>query len=162
MTKPRLPVSKHMTAFPLIADKSIGIDEALSCMNEYQVRHFPVVEDDQIIGIVSERDLERARSYGDAERLRVADVMVRDPYTVGKGTPLWKVARVMSENHIGSAIVVDRHHQVVGIFTHTDGMRVLSEIIEHPPGEDITMKPVETFLRPRRHVTRASSKRKGD
>ena len=60
MTKPRLPVSKHMTAFPLIADKSIGIDEALSCMNEYKVRHFPVVEDDQIIGIVSERDFERA------------------------------------------------------------------------------------------------------
>ncbi len=162
MRKVTFPISKQMTACPLIADKSITIDEALNCMTEYQVRHFPVVEGDQIVGLVSERDLEHVRTHGDAGQLRVEDVMVKDPYTVAKGTPLSEVARVMSEHRIGSAIIVDHRHHVVGIFTHTDGMRVLSEITEDAVGKSVTAKSVETFLPPPQPTTRVSSKRKGD
>jgi CBS-domain-containing membrane protein len=36
---------------------STSIDTAMALMDEYEIRHVPVVEDDRLLGIVSHRDL---------------------------------------------------------------------------------------------------------
>lgn len=64
------------------------------------------------------------------------EAYVEKPCAVPASTPVSKVARVMAENRIGSAIVT-KHGKLVGIFTVTDACRALAEIIgEHDDEAD--------------------------
>ena len=52
-----------------------------------------------------------------------------DPLTVSSGTSLIDAAFEMSEVKIGSLIVNDEHGRVMGIFTSTDGLNALVEVL---------------------------------
>ena len=54
------PVSEWMTANPMTVPPETPVQEALNTMLERGFRHLPVVEKEQILGIVSMRDLTRA------------------------------------------------------------------------------------------------------
>ena len=54
------PVSEWMTADPMTVPPETPVQEALNTMLERGFRHLPVVENEQILGIVSMRDLTRA------------------------------------------------------------------------------------------------------
>jgi CBS domain-containing protein len=53
------PVVEGMTASPETVTPDADAREALDTMLERGFRHFPVVEDDRVVGIVSMRDLTR-------------------------------------------------------------------------------------------------------
>lgn len=122
-------VGEHMTPVAY----SVGDDQTLAevgfRMQELGVRHLPVMRGSKLVGIVSERDVavHKARSTAHLDELRVADAMTRDPYRVSSSTPLSEVARVMAEHRYGAVVIVD-DDQVRGIFTTTDGMRVLAAL----------------------------------
>ena len=54
------PVSEWMTADPMTITSDTDVGEALRTMLERGFRHLPVVEDDQVLGVVSMRDLSRS------------------------------------------------------------------------------------------------------
>jgi CBS domain-containing protein len=54
------PVSDWMTPDPMTVPASTPVEEALRTMLDRNFRHLPVVEGDQILGIVSMRDLTAA------------------------------------------------------------------------------------------------------
>jgi len=56
------PVSEWMTADPMTAAPDMTAEEALRTMLDRGFRHLPVAEGDQVVGIVSMRDLSRAGS----------------------------------------------------------------------------------------------------
>jgi CBS domain-containing protein len=56
---PGHPVSHWMTADPVTIGKDVEVDAALSLMLERGFRHLPVKDGDDVIGIVSMRDLSR-------------------------------------------------------------------------------------------------------
>ncbi len=60
------PVEQWMTRDPVTVEAHIDAGEALQWMLAHGFRHFPVVESDSLVGIVSIRDLSRA--VADAER----------------------------------------------------------------------------------------------
>jgi CBS domain-containing protein len=60
---------------------------------------------------------------------RAADIMSADPFTVVATAPLDEVAYAMSEKKIGSVIVNDEDGQFLGIFTASDALNALIEII---------------------------------
>ena len=122
-------VGETMTKHPYIANRKMLVTEAEQFMKECQIRHLPIVEAGKIIGLVSDRDLKKAQAFRGPGTLLVEDVMTRDPYCIKKGTSLSEVARVMSEKRIGSAIITDDSGSTLGIFTTTDGMRILSQIL---------------------------------
>ena len=97
-----------------------------------RIRHLPVLDDDseQLIGIVSQRDLFRgalanALGYGrHAQRkvldtLLVKEVMNGDPLTTTPETPLVEVAQILMERKIGCLPVVE-NGRLVGIVTEAD------------------------------------------
>ena len=96
-----------------------------------RIRHMPVVDDDeQVVGIVSQRDLfrgalSRALGYGAHAQqkllgqLVVKEVMTNDPVTIGPDAPLAEAARLMLERKIGALLVVD-DGRLVGILTESD------------------------------------------
>jgi CBS domain-containing protein len=96
-----------------------------------RIRHMPVVDDDdQVVGIVSQRDLfrgalSRALGYGAHAQqkllgqLVVKEVMTNDPVTIGPDAPLAEAARLMLERKIGALVVVEEG-RLVGILTESD------------------------------------------
>ena len=55
------PVSQIMTAVVQTCERSHDVDELMAQMTEHRIRHVPVVEDGQLIGVVSIGDVVKSR-----------------------------------------------------------------------------------------------------
>lgn len=139
-------IEDEMTAYPIIANSNMSINEAADIMEREKIRHIPVVEKGKVIGILSDRDLKQPALLSDSMQLLVSDVMTPNPYCAKIGTPLWEVVREMAEKKYGSAIVLDLRGRVIGIFTTTDGMRILAEMLEDAGTPTSRMLGIEKFL----------------
>ncbi len=121
-----------MTPFPHSIDVDAPLEDAHKLMREHHFRHLPVMSGGEIVGVLTDRDIKLVLGpdFGspDERELRVRDAYVERPCVVPASTPVAKVARVMAQNRIGSAIVT-KHGKLVGIFTVTDACRALAEII---------------------------------
>jgi acetoin utilization protein AcuB len=125
-------VIAFMTPFPHSIDVDAPLEDAHKLMREHRFRHLPVMSGGEIVGVLTDRDIKLVLGpdFGSPEEreLRVRDAYVERPCVVPASTPVAKVARVMAQHRIGSAIVT-KHGKLVGIFTVTDACRALAEII---------------------------------
>ncbi len=122
-------VQKYMTAIPETINKDISIKIAYEKMKEGNFRHLPVQSAGNLVGILTDRDIKLAMTFETTQDLTVEDVMTQDPYTVSPDDELDKIVLEMAEHKYGSAVVQQSNGKVVGIFTATDGLRVLGEIL---------------------------------
>jgi acetoin utilization protein AcuB len=126
-------VVAFMTPFPYSIDVDAPLEDAHRLMREHGFRHLPVISDRQIVGVLTDRDIKLVLGpdFGcpGEQTLRVRDAYVERACVVPASTSVARVARVMAENHIGSAIVT-KHDKLVGIFTVTDACRALAEVLE--------------------------------
>src|SRR5215831_13880822 len=92
-----------------------------------RIRHFPVVDDGKVVGVVSQRDLYRASlgsvmKYGEKaqraflEGIAVKEVMNDPPVTIAPHASVQDAARLMMEHKIGCLPVLEGT-QLVGIVT---------------------------------------------
>jgi len=139
-------IENYMTEYPTIASPRMTVTEASEYMQKCGFRHLPIVDKGEVLGIVSDRNLKQAELLADAMTLVVADVMTPKPYCVRVGTPLAQVARHMARERIGSAIILNSFQKVVGIFTTTDAMQVLANILETDNGPNYRLMSVEELL----------------
>ena len=126
--------------------------EALRLCRERRIRHIPVVKDERLVGIISDRDLRDASPpLGDPERvstmkeIRLEDVMTRKVITTHPDDTIVHAAREMYERQIESLPVVDEE-KLLGIVTSSEVMRALIAVIGvHEPGHSRiavqTLKP---------------------
>jgi CBS domain-containing protein len=63
----KLPVESRMTCSVVVGRLSMPVDEALGLMTERRFRHLPVVEDGNLLGIVSIGDLVKIKLNETAE-----------------------------------------------------------------------------------------------
>lgn len=124
--KPNVTLERYMTRHP----HSIRFDEKLKVASELMerlhVRHLPVLNAGQLVGVLSDRDLKLVSRSADGAR--VEDACVDEPFAVDVDTSLWIVADTMAKKRIGSAIVLEGG-KVVGIFTVTDACRALADML---------------------------------
>jgi CBS domain-containing protein len=101
-------------------------------MTMKRVRHLPVLEDesDELVGILSQRDLfrgalARALGYGEKAQRRMLDtlvvkeVMTNQVVTTDPDTALADAARTMLERKIGCLPVLEKG-RLIGILTESD------------------------------------------
>ena len=110
---------------------------AKDIMNLGRIRHFPVVEDDELVGVVSQRDLYRASlgtvmQYGEkAQRAFLESVVVKeimvDPISIDPDATVGDAARLMIEHKIGCLPVLE-NDRLVGIVTETDMLQVVVDM----------------------------------
>lgn len=122
-------IQKFMTPMPHSVGLNIPVKTAFSMMREHRIRHLPVQEGGKLVGVLTDRDVKLASSFSGPGDLTVEDVMTPDPYTVAPELSLDQVVTEMAEHKYGCAIVRQDNGKVVGIFTTTDGMRVLGEML---------------------------------
>lgn len=129
-----IPVRQFMTALPETVDDDLSLSDAKGRMFALGVHHLPVVRSGKLVGILSHRDIAVAEALAtvDSAKSPVASVMTEVVFTCGPNAHVEAVAREMAAHYYGSAIVVDPEHpiRIVGVFTTTDALRALAEIID--------------------------------
>jgi len=119
---------------------SLGPDDSLAqakrLMKEHQIEHLPVIKDNKLVGIVSDRDVKRA-SASDATslevheltylltRVKVKDFMISDPITVHVHDSIEDAALLMLEHKVSALPVLDDQKKVVAMLTQMDLFRAL-------------------------------------
>lgn len=125
-----MPVEEFTTPDPVTAVEDASVEQLNRLMAEYGVRHLPILRGQQVVGIISERDLKVVAGLDFEEKslVRAGDIMVREPVTMSADTPLDEVAFEMSSRKIGS-VIVNESDRFLGIFTVTDALNALIEIL---------------------------------
>ncbi|MFZ5442803.1 MAG: CBS domain-containing protein [Myxococcota bacterium] len=124
-----LSVRDLMTPSPHTIGVRLSLADAAKMMKKYEIRHLPVLEAGALVGVLSDRDVQMISSMSelDPSCILVEDAM-SPPWTVTPETPLQEVAQSMADKKLGSAVVLE-NDKVIGVFTTTDGMRCLAELL---------------------------------
>lgn len=133
----KTPIAVHMVKSPYTCEPQQTLREAQEFMRECGIRHLPVIENDRLVGMISDRDLGPALAYPNGSSLRVQDVMKQDVYVAERDSSLKEVVLYMMENRIGSTVIVNEKRNVVGIFTATDALGVLADLLDDDDVEDL-------------------------
>jgi acetoin utilization protein AcuB len=109
---------------------TLPLTQAKKVMDKHGIRHLPVLEGGKLVGLISDRDVQMISSLSqvDFSDVTVEEAMSQAVYTVGPGTSLLSAAKEMARRKLGSVVVTDGG-KVVGVFTTTDGMRVLADLL---------------------------------
>ncbi len=131
MPKAEPTIQKYMTTQPVSIQAGQNLNDAIAVMKKSSIRHLPVMRGDDVVGLLSDRDVKLALGIQglDKDRMPVIDFCIEKPYTVKPDSHLKDVALTMASKHYGSAIVVS-NGRLVGIFTTVDACRALAEIID--------------------------------
>ena len=135
------------TPITMAPDKSCG--EALQIMRRHRIRRAPVLKEDQIVGIISERDLLRilpgtvAQSSSEAGRAGmdtpIRQVMKRDVKTLPPNEHLDSAARFMLQHKIGGIPIVE-NGKLQGIITESDIFKAIWKILSSDRGTRIIVE----------------------
>jgi len=119
------PIKAVMTPFPHAVGIDDSIEMARQTMRTQAIRHLAVTEKGQLVGVISEREIELA-----VGARVVRDAQMGGAYVVELTERLDRVLLAMSRSHLGSALVVKRG-KLVGIFTTSDACRIFGECLRN-------------------------------
>ena len=132
-------VSEYMTAKVVTVTPDTGIREAFFIMKEHSIRHLPVIENKQLVGIISDRELRRPNWVDEAhdishvyfldDNMSVSDVMIKNVMVLHTYDTLRKAVKLLLEHNIGAAPVLDKTSDVVGMLSAVDLLRALNDMI---------------------------------
>jgi len=123
-------VTDWMTEAVLAVETFDSIAIARQLMAKHRINQLPVLDNDRLIGIVTDRDIrdayptsmmiDRAEEIDRfAEKITVEEVMTHDVFIVRPETPLATAVGLLRRHRIGSLPVL-KNGQLVGIITRSD------------------------------------------
>jgi CBS domain-containing protein len=127
-----------MTKDLITVDPLSRVSHARRLMLDKDIGRLPVVEQENLVGIVTERDIAKAmRAFRDLvssnqqdnriKKLLVEDIMTRHVITVKTDTPINEVITTMLEENIGGIPVINTNDELVGIITRRSIIKMLSD-----------------------------------
>ena len=131
-----------MTENPRTVRASDPVGDALDALQSLEVRHLPVVDDENnLVGMLSDRDLgSLMRVFTEGEggqrlivplaRQLVSDLMSADVLTVNPDADVVEVIEMMLEQRVGAVPVVDGEGGIVGIISYVDVLRSVAEELQ--------------------------------
>jgi CBS domain-containing protein len=148
-------VDKLMTRAVTVVRPTTPLGEIVDRMTEQRLRAVPVVDErDVVVGIITNGDLvERgglvarlellaaldgaapAAGLADAPARTAADIMTRDPVTIGPDAPSQQAVELMLQRGLKRLLVVDVEGRLLGILSRVDVLRVLGQAFPAPDGE---------------------------
>jgi CBS domain-containing protein len=110
-----------MTEAPETVDASMNASDAAAKMRSEDVGALPVVEGEDLVGLVTDRDLvlRVLAERQDPSAVRIGDLATRAPVTIGPDEKL-SAARELMEQHQVRRLPVMKDEQLVGILSIGD------------------------------------------
>jgi acetoin utilization protein AcuB len=112
---------------------AVLLPEARRMLNEYNIRHLPVVDgENRLVGIVTDRDLrsaypssvtsraEKLLAFEQVEKTTVADMMTTSCSTLGPEATLDDALAIFDRDKVGGIPIVSEDNVVLGIFSLLD------------------------------------------
>ena len=125
-------VSEIMTNAAVIDSPEDTLTDAARKMWKQQTGSLLVMDGDDLVGIVTERDVLKAVAQGARlDDVRISEVMSKDLVTVTPGTSLREAAKVMTDRWIRHLPVVDAG-TLVGVLSQRDLAGVLAGALNEP------------------------------
>ena len=133
-----MAVKDFMTRKVVYVSPDTTVAHTADMMREQGLRRLPVIENDRLVGIVTERTMaeaspSKATSLSIYEmnyllnKTKIRDIMIRDVITVSPYASLEDAIYIMLKNKVGVLPVVD-NDQISGIITDKDVFRAFLEI----------------------------------
>lgn len=117
------PVTSWMSSpVHTVAPDTLAAD-AVTLLRRYAIRHLPVLERDQVVGVVTDRDLR-----GTAGDTPIRAIMSHPVTVVSPRTGIDHAARLLFDQRIGCLPVVE-DGRLVGILTQTDAVAALVAVV---------------------------------
>jgi acetoin utilization protein AcuB len=108
-------MSKKVVTIP----PGTSILRAIEILRDKSIRHLPVVEDGDLVGLVTEGDLRQASLLSLVDKVSIEDVMIKRPITISPEASIEEAARLVYRHKIGGLPVV-AGKKLVGILTIVD------------------------------------------
>lgn len=136
-----MKVSQVMTRKLITISPEESVEAAVQLLRQRGVRHILVLDDGELVGIVSDRDIKRAVEPSKAKKKKllnlgglffllepfvVREIMTADVVSISPGCSVEEAATVMVDGRFGALPVV-RGKELVGIVTETDLLRCLAK-----------------------------------
>lgn len=124
------PIRQYMSRIPIEAERCETVFDAQEIMQRHAIHHIPVMNGSHLQGLVSYRDLLEAhqRFRDKADKVALEEICQQNILTVTPLQPVREVAEQMLEQATDCVVVVDGGF-VVGVFTTTDALRALHELL---------------------------------
>jgi acetoin utilization protein AcuB len=116
-----------MTPDPITIDQHDTLSKAKSIMDRGRFRRLPVMDDGQLVGIVTERDLREYTGY--LESTRVTAAMRTQLITVTPYSTVEDAACLMLKHKIGGLPIV-AEGRLVGIVTTADLLKAFLNVVK--------------------------------
>ena len=131
-----------MSALTTIPRESSLLDAAMT-LRRSSIRHLPIVDGENLVGIITERDVLRCspsllseitqEEYNAIfENTPIERVMTRNPMSVAPDSPIRDAILLMLDRKMGCLPVVEGA-RLVGILTRSDLLNVLVNLLPTPP-----------------------------
>lgn len=132
---------------------TVEMDDSLATVREIFEKtgfhHLLVVEQGEVVGVLSDRDLLRhlspyvgtiVETQRDAATLlkRVHQIMTRHPVTLSPAAGLNEVLEKFRRKDVTCLPVVDGHNKVIGLVTWRDMLKLMGEVLLPPPPVKLT------------------------
>ncbi|MFQ5700784.1 MAG: CBS domain-containing protein [Acidobacteriota bacterium] len=135
-----MTVGERMTREVVTLCQDQSLRDAIDLFQRHRIRHIPVLDGEQVVGIVTDRDIKRAtpsllsgidqEQYNKVlDETQVGQVMTRNPYTVTPSMSLRDAVKVLVDRKFGVLPVVEKN-RLVGILTDIDLLRAFYEILD--------------------------------
>ena len=128
---------KHwMNKQVITIDANDSMNDAIRLLKKHDIKMLPVMKQGKLVGIVTDRDLKRS-SASDAtsleihellyliSKIKVKDVMTKNPITVPLDYTIEETAEVLLKHKISGVPVIDHDGNIVGTITQNDIFRTI-------------------------------------
>jgi CBS domain-containing protein len=110
-----------MTAKPTTIEPTTSATEAARIMKSQDVGSLPIVENDRLVGVVTDRDLAiRLVAEGKSGDTAVGEIASKDVVTVDPQQTLEEATRLMAEHQLRRLPVCEEDGKLVGILAQAD------------------------------------------
>lgn len=128
-----------MTENPVTIGSSAKVFEAAEMLMSLEIRHLPVVDGTELVGMISDRDLrglyiprfednDKLEAAQERYQAPIASIMTPDVFTIDADTEMSDIINHLLEQKVGAIAVTEPHGgDLLGIVSYVDVLRAINE-----------------------------------